>query len=59
MKYKKDINKNLKVCTIGGGSGMLIINKALIRAGFSDIKSIMTTFNSGGDTERIRTDKRG
>jgi 2-phospho-L-lactate transferase/gluconeogenesis factor (CofD/UPF0052 family) len=56
LKYKKDINKNLKVCTIGGGSGMPIINKALIRAGFSDIKSIMTTFDNGGNTGIIRTD---
>ena len=53
------MNKNLKVCTIGGGSGMPIVNKALIRAGFENIKSIVTTFDSGGDSGRMRTDERG
>lgn len=53
------MNKNLKVCTIGGGSGMPIVNKALIKAGFENIKSIVTTFDSGGDTGRMRTDERG
>ncbi len=53
------MNKQSKICTIGGGSGMPIINKALIRAGFSNINSIVTTFDSGGDTGRMRTDERG
>ncbi|MFA5750429.1 MAG: 2-phospho-L-lactate transferase CofD family protein [Candidatus Shapirobacteria bacterium] len=53
------MNKELRVCTIGGGSGMPIVNKALIRAGFTKIKSIVTTFDSGGDTGRLRTDERG
>ena len=53
------MNKDLKICTIGGGSGMPIVNKALIRAGFDNIKSIVTTFDSGGDTGRMRTDERG
>ncbi len=53
------MNQNLKVCTIGGGSGMPIVNKALIKAGFENIKSIVTTFDSGGDTGRMRTDERG
>lgn len=53
------MNKNLKICTIGGGSGMPIVNKALIKAGFDNIKSIVTTFDSGGDTGRMRTDERG
>lgn len=53
------MNKNLNICTIGGGSGMPIVNKALIRAGFKNIKSIVTTFDSGGDTGRIKTDERG
>jgi len=47
------------IVTIGGGSGMPIINQALIKAGFSDINSIVTTFDSGGDSGRIRTDERG
>lgn len=38
---------------------MPVINKALIRSGFDDISSIVTTFDSGGDTGRIRTDERG
>lgn len=50
---------NMKVCTIGGGSGMPIINKGLIKAGIKNIKSIVTTFDSGGDTGRMRTDERG
>ena len=53
------MNKNLNVVTIGGGSGMPIVNKSLIRAGFENIKSIVTTFDSGGDTGRMRTDERG
>ena len=48
-----------RVCTIGGGSGMPIVNRALIRAGCRDIRSIVTTFDSGGDTGRMRTDERG
>ena len=50
---------SLKVCTIGGGSGMPMINKGLIRAGIRNIRSIVTTFDSGGDTGRMRTDERG
>jgi len=38
---------------------MPIVNKALVMAGFTQIKSIVTTFDSGGDTGRIRTDERG
>jgi len=53
------MNKNLRICTIGGGTAMPIVNKALIKAGFSNIKSIVTTFDSGGDTGRIKTDERG
>lgn len=53
------MNKTLKICTIGGGSGMPVVNKALVTAGFKNIKSIVTTFDSGGDTGRMRTDERG
>lgn len=53
------MTKKFKVCTIGGGSGMPIINKGLIRAGIKNISSIVTTFDSGGDTGRMRTDERG
>jgi len=53
------MQKKLKICTIGGGSGMPIINRGLIKAGFENIKSIVTTFDSGGDTGRMRTDERG
>lgn len=48
-----------QICTIGGGSGMPVINEALVTAGFKNIKSIVTTFDNGGDTGRIRTDERG
>lgn len=48
-----------KICTIGGGSGMPIINNALLKAGYNQIRSIVTTFDSGGDTGRMRTDERG
>lgn len=47
------------IVTIGGGSGMPIINQALVQAGFNNINSIVTTFDSGGDSGRIRTDERG
>ena len=49
----------MKICTIGGGTGMPIINKALVEAGYEDIKSIVATFDNGGDTGRMRTDERG
>ncbi len=47
------------ICTIGGGSGMPVVNQALVRAGFDNINSIVTTFDSGGHTGRLRTDERG
>lgn len=50
---------SIRICTIGGGSGMPIVNKSLAAAGFEDIKSIVTTFDSGGDSGRMRTDERG
>ena len=53
------MNKTLRICTIGGGSGMPIVNKALVKAGFKNISSIVTTFDSGGDSGRMRTDERG
>jgi uncharacterized cofD-like protein len=53
------MNKEIRVCTIGGGTAMPIINKGLAKAGFANIKSIVTTFDSGGDSGRIRTDERG
>ncbi len=49
----------MKICTIGGGSGMPITNRALVLAGYRHISSIVTTFDSGGDTGRMRTDERG
>jgi len=51
--------KKVSVCTVGGGSGMPVVNQALLLAGFSQISSIVTTFDSGGDTGRMRTDERG
>jgi uncharacterized cofD-like protein len=53
------MDTNLKVCVIGGGTAMPIINKGLIKAGFRNINSIVTTFDNGGDTGRLRTDERG
>lgn len=47
------------ICTIGGGSGMPVVNRALVKAGFRAIKSIVTTMDSGGDSGRMRTDERG
>jgi len=38
---------------------MPTINGALVQAGYENIKSIVTTFDSGGDTGRMRTDERG
>jgi len=48
-----------RVCTIGGGSGMPVVNKGLLKAGCREIASIVTTFDSGGHTGRMRTDERG
>ncbi|HWS49039.1 MAG TPA: 2-phospho-L-lactate transferase CofD family protein [Candidatus Methanoperedens sp.] len=53
------MNTKTKICTIGGGTGMPVINEALVKAGFSGIKSIVTTFDNGGDTGRLITDERG
>jgi len=50
---------NKTICTIGGGSGMPVINKALLGLNSWKIFSIVTTFDSGGDAGRIRTDERG
>lgn len=38
---------------------MPVINQALVNAGFTNLKSIVTTFDNGGDTGRLRTDERG
>ena len=53
------MSNSIKVCTIGGGSGMPIVNMAFIKAGFFDIHSIVTTFDSGGYSGRMKTDERG
>lgn len=53
------MDRRTKICTIGGGSGMPVVNAALVKAGYEDIHSIVTTFDSGGDTGRMRTDERG
>jgi len=38
---------------------MPIVNSGLVTAGFKNISSIVTTFDSGGDSGRMRTDERG
>lgn len=53
------MDKKTKIVTIGGGTGMPVINEALVLGGFTEIKSIVATFDNGGDTGRIRTDERG
>jgi len=53
------MDKKIKICVIGGGSGMPVINQGLVRAGFENIKSIVTVFDSGGDSGRMKTDERG
>lgn len=53
------MHKKTKIVTIGGGTGMPVINEALVLGGFTKIKSIVATFDNGGDTGRIRTDERG
>jgi len=55
----ENMTRGKKICTIGGGSGMPIVNNALLNAGYNQICSIVTTFDSGGDTGRMRTDERG
>jgi len=51
--------QEIRICTVGGGSGMPVINEALVMAGFSNIKSVVTVFDNGGDTGRLRTDEKG
>ena len=53
------MDRNTKICTVGGGTAMPVVNRALVREGFENITSIVTTFDRGGDTGRIRTDERG
>jgi uncharacterized cofD-like protein len=53
------MNLKTRICTVGGGTAMPVVNRALIKAGFKNVNSIVTTFDSGGDTGRIRTDERG
>jgi len=53
------MHQKTKIVTIGGGTGMPVINEALVLGGFTQIKSIVATFDNGGDTGRIRTDERG
>jgi len=53
------MDKKRLICTIGGGTGMPVVNEALVKAGYSNIHSIVTTFDNGGDTGRMRTDERG
>ncbi len=38
---------------------MPVVNQALIECGVKNISSVVTTFDSGGDTGRMRTDERG
>ena len=38
---------------------MPVVNQALLLAGFPEVSSIVTTFDNGGDTGRMRTDERG
>lgn len=53
------MDKKSLICTIGGGTGTPVINESLIKAGYNNIHSIVTTFDNGGDTGRMRTDERG
>lgn len=49
----------VKIVTIGGGSGMPVVNEALLLAGVKYITSVVTVMDSGGVTGRMRTDARG
>ncbi len=52
------MNSNSRIVTIGGGTGGPTVVRALVRAGFKDIKSICASMDSGGKTGIIRTDER-
>lgn len=52
------INGNMKIVTIGGGTGAPIVIKALIEAGVKDITAICAAMDSGGKTGIIRSDER-
>lgn len=49
---------NLRVVTLGGGTGSSIVLQALIEAGVRDINAISAAMDSGGRTGAIRTDER-
>ena len=50
--------KITNIVTIGGGSGAPVVIKALIQAGFSNIKAICTAMDTGGRSGLVRTDER-
>lgn len=50
---------NLRIVTVGGGSGTPIVNEALLLAGAKNIDSVVTVMDSGGITGRMRTDSAG
>ncbi len=52
------MNPEIRIVTIGGGSGAPVVLRALMQAGFSDIKAICAAMDTGGLSGRVRTDER-
>ena len=50
--------RDIKIVTIGGGTGAPVIIKSLLLAGFKNISSITASMDSGGKTGLIRSDER-
>jgi uncharacterized cofD-like protein len=47
-----------QIVTIGGGTGAPVIIRSLLQAGFSNIKAVSASMDSGGKTGTIRSDER-
>lgn len=50
--------KDIKIVTIGGGTGAPVIVKSLLLAGFKNVSCISASMDSGGKTGLIRSDER-
>lgn len=47
-----------KIVVLGGGTGAPVIIQSLLQAGYTDLKVISTSMDSGGRTGIVRTDER-
>jgi uncharacterized cofD-like protein len=52
------VANNLKITTIGGGTGSPTVIRSLVLSGFSDISAVSASTDSGGKTGQTRSDER-